>query len=221
MTATLPGGDELRANYPSDQSALKLQGLLERQKVDFTAKAPSHNSCLDVDPLSLLAPSARRRLDLHDAADARRRRRHGPGDELREEQGETVRPGSPKIGFKDVAGVDEAVEELQEIKEFLADPRRFQASAPGSQRCAALRPPGTGKTLLARAVAGEADVPFFSISGSDFVEMFVGVGASRVRDLFKEAKEAAPCIVFVDELDAVGRHRGAGVGGVTTSVSKP
>ena len=123
-------------------------------------------------------------------------------------------PDLPTIGFKDVAGVDEAVEELQEIKEFLADPRRFQALGARIPKGVLLYgPPGTGKTLLARAVAGEAHVPFFSISGSDFVEMFVGVGASRVRDLFREAKEAAPCIVFVDELDAVGRHRGAGIGG--------
>ena len=123
-------------------------------------------------------------------------------------------PDLPKIGFKDVAGVDEAVEELQEIKEFLADPRRFQALGARIPKGVLLYgPPGTGKTLLARAVAGEAGVAFFSISGSDFVEMFVGVGASRVRDLFKEAKEAAPCIIFVDELDAVGRHRGAGIGG--------
>ena len=123
-------------------------------------------------------------------------------------------PDLPKVGFADVAGVDEAVEELQEIKEFLVDPRRFQALGARIPKGVLLYgPPGTGKTLLARAVAGEAGVPFFSISGSDFVEMFVGVGASRVRDLFKEAKEAAPCIVFVDELDAVGRHRGAGIGG--------
>src|SRR5437764_1082116 len=126
-----------------------------------------------------------------------------------------TKPGSvSRVGFKDVAGVDEAVEELQEIKEFLADPRRFQALGARIPKGVLLYgPPGTGKTLLARAVAGEAGVAFFSISGSDFVEMFVGVGASRVRDLFKEAKEAAPCIVFVDELDAVGRHRGAGIGG--------
>jgi cell division protease FtsH len=123
-------------------------------------------------------------------------------------------PDLPKIGFKDVAGVDEAVEELQEIKEFLADPLRFQALGARIPKGVLLYgPPGTGKTLLARAVAGEAGVAFFSISGSDFVEMFVGVGASRVRDLFKEAKEAAPCIIFVDELDAVGRHRGTGIGG--------
>jgi cell division protease FtsH len=113
-----------------------------------------------------------------------------------------------------VAGVDEAVEELQEIKEFLENPKKFQALGARIPKGVLLYgPPGTGKTLLARAVAGEAGVPFFSISGSDFVEMFVGVGASRVRDLFEQAKQAAPCIVFMDEIDAVGRHRGAGLGG--------
>jgi cell division protease FtsH len=123
-------------------------------------------------------------------------------------------PDSPKIGFKDVAGVDEAVEELQEIKEFLENPKKFQALGARIPKGVLLYgPPGTGKTLLARAVAGEAGVPFFSISGSDFVEMFVGVGASRVRDLFEQAKQAAPCIIFMDEIDAVGRHRGAGLGG--------
>ena len=123
-------------------------------------------------------------------------------------------PDSPKIGFKDVAGVEEAVEELQEIKEFLENPKKFQALGARIPKGVLLYgPPGTGKTLLARAVAGEAGVPFFSISGSDFVEMFVGVGASRVRDLFEQAKQASPCIVFMDEIDAVGRHRGAGLGG--------
>jgi cell division protease FtsH len=121
---------------------------------------------------------------------------------------------TPKITFKDVAGVDEAVEELQEVKEFLEDPRRFQALGARIPKGVLLYgPPGTGKTLLARAIAGEAGVPFFSISGSDFVEMFVGVGASRVRDLFEQAKQNSPCIIFMDEIDAVGRHRGAGMGG--------
>ncbi len=121
---------------------------------------------------------------------------------------------SPKISFKDVAGADEAVEELQEIKEFLENPKKFQALGARIPKGVLLYgPPGTGKTLLARAVAGEAGVPFFSISGSDFVEMFVGVGASRVRDLFEQAKQNAPCIIFMDEIDAVGRHRGAGLGG--------
>jgi cell division protease FtsH len=121
---------------------------------------------------------------------------------------------TPKTTFKDVAGVDEAVEELQEIKEFLENPAKFQAIGAKIPKGVLLYgPPGTGKTLLARAVAGEAGVPFYSISGSDFVEMFVGVGASRVRDLFEQAKANAPAIVFVDEIDAVGRHRGAGMGG--------
>jgi cell division protease FtsH len=121
---------------------------------------------------------------------------------------------SPQVTFADVAGVDEAVEELMEIKEFLSEPAKFQAVGAKIPKGVLLYgPPGTGKTLLARAVAGEAGVPFYSISGSDFVEMFVGVGASRVRDLFQQAKENSPAIIFVDEIDAVGRHRGAGMGG--------
>jgi cell division protease FtsH len=121
---------------------------------------------------------------------------------------------APKVTFADVAGADEAVEELREIKDFLENPAKFQAmGAKIPKGCLLFGPPGTGKTLLARAVAGEAGVPFFSISGSDFVEMFVGVGASRVRDLFEQAKANAPAIIFMDEIDAVGRHRGAGMGG--------
>lgn len=120
----------------------------------------------------------------------------------------------PDVKFSDVAGVDEAVEEMQEVKDFLTNPAKYQAMGAKIPRgCLLVGPPGTGKTLLAKAVAGEAGVPFFSISGSDFVEMFVGVGASRVRDLFKDAKEAAPAIIFIDEIDAVGRQRGAGLGG--------
>ncbi|MEW6553464.1 MAG: ATP-dependent zinc metalloprotease FtsH [Actinomycetota bacterium] len=119
-----------------------------------------------------------------------------------------------RVTFKDVAGVDEAVEELEEIRDFLASPAKFQALGAKIPKGVLLYgPPGSGKTLLARAVAGEAGVPFFSISGSDFVEMFVGVGASRVRDLFEQAKSSAPAIIFMDEIDAVGRHRGAGLGG--------
>ena len=121
---------------------------------------------------------------------------------------------SPKVTFADVAGADEAVQELTEIKEFLESPQKFQKLGARIPKGALLvGPPGTGKTLLARAVAGEAGVPFFSISGSDFVEMFVGVGASRVRDLFEQAKQNSPCIIFMDEIDAVGRQRGAGLGG--------
>lgn len=122
--------------------------------------------------------------------------------------------GQNKVTFKDVAGIDEAIEELQEIVEFLKNPQKFTALGghiPKGVLC--IGPPGTGKTLIAKAVAGEADRPFFTISGSDFVEMFVGVGASRIRDLFDQAKKNAPCIVFIDEIDAVGRHRGAGIGG--------
>jgi cell division protease FtsH len=125
-----------------------------------------------------------------------------------------VSKDTPKTTFADVAGADEAIEELQEIKEFLESPAKFQAIGAKIPKGVLLYgPPGTGKTLLARAVAGEAGVPFYSISGSDFVEMFVGVGASRVRDLFEQAKANAPAIIFIDEIDAVGRHRGAGMGG--------
>ncbi|MCS7267018.1 MAG: ATP-dependent zinc metalloprotease FtsH [Geminicoccaceae bacterium] len=119
-----------------------------------------------------------------------------------------------RVTFADVAGIDEAKEELKEIVEFLKNPQKFQAVGGRIPKgCLLVGPPGTGKTLLARAIAGEANVPFFTISGSDFVEMFVGVGASRVRDMFEQAKKHAPCIVFIDEIDAVGRHRGAGLGG--------
>jgi cell division protease FtsH len=215
VSATLTGGNVLQANYPSDQSALSLQALLERKNVDFAATAPSHGSAFGSILLSLLPLLLLAAIWIFVI-----RRMRGGGGALGQmmsfgkHKASRLAPDLPKVGFKDVAGVDEAVEELQEIKEFLADPRRFQALGARIPKGVLLYgPPGTGKTLLARAVAGEAGVPFFSISGSDFVEMFVGVGASRVRDLFKEAKEAAPCIVFVDELDAVGRHRGAGIGG--------
>jgi cell division protease FtsH len=125
-----------------------------------------------------------------------------------------VTKDTPKVTFADVAGVDEAIEELEEIKEFLQQPQKFRALGAKIPKGVLLYgPPGTGKTLLARAVAGEAGVPFYAISGSEFVEMFVGVGASRVRDLFEQAKASAPSIVFIDEIDAVGRHRGAGLGG--------
>ncbi|MBV8969836.1 MAG: AAA family ATPase, partial [Verrucomicrobia bacterium] len=119
-----------------------------------------------------------------------------------------------RVTFKDVAGVEEAKEEVQEIVDFLKDPKKFQKLGGRIPKGVLMvGPPGTGKTLLARAIAGEADVPFYSISGSDFVEMFVGVGASRVRDMFEQGKKSAPCIIFIDEIDAVGRHRGHGLGG--------
>jgi cell division protease FtsH len=119
-----------------------------------------------------------------------------------------------RVTFNDVAGIDEAKQELEEVVSFLKDPHKFQRLGAKIPKGALLvGPPGTGKTLLGRAIAGEAGVPFFSISGSDFVEMFVGVGASRVRDMFEQGKKNAPCIIFIDEIDAVGRHRGAGLGG--------
>ena len=121
---------------------------------------------------------------------------------------------SGRITFEDVAGIDEAKQELEEVVEFLKDPQKYQRLGGKIPKgCLLVGPPGTGKTLLARAIAGEANVPFFTISGSDFVEMFVGVGASRVRDMFEQGKKNAPCIIFIDEIDAVGRHRGAGLGG--------
>jgi cell division protease FtsH len=132
-----------------------------------------------------------------------------------------LQPGNP-VTFDEVAGIDEAKEDLQEVVEFLRDPQKFQRLGGRIPRGVLLvGPPGTGKTLTARAVAGEANVPFFTISGSDFVEMFVGVGASRVRDMFDQAKKNAPCIIFIDEIDAVGRHRGAGSAAATTSASRP
>ena len=119
-----------------------------------------------------------------------------------------------KVTFNDVAGVEEAKEEVEEIVEFLKDPKKFsRLGGKIPKRALLIGPPGTGKTLLAKAIAGEANVPFFSISGSDFVEMFVGVGASRVRDMFEQGKKHSPCIIFIDEIDAVGRSRGAGLGG--------
>jgi cell division protease FtsH len=138
----------------------------------------------------------------------------GGGLRLAKSKAKPVGKDAPKVTFADVAGADEAVEELVEIKEFLESPAKFHAIGAKIPKGVLLYgPPGTGKTLLARAVAGEAGAPFFSISGSDFVEMFVGVGASRVRDLFEQAKASAPAIIFIDEIDAVGRHRGAGLGG--------
>ncbi len=140
--------------------------------------------------------------------------RRRQGHAVRQVKAKLVNKETPTVTFADVAGADEAIEELHEIKEFLQDPAKFQAIGARIPKGVLLYgPPGTGKTLLARAVAGEAGAPFYSISGSDFVEMFVGVGASRVRDLFSQAKENAPAIIFIDEIDAVGRHRGAGMGG--------
>ncbi len=145
-----------------------------------------------------------------------RRMQGGPGGILGfgKSRARLMQQDQRRVTFTDVAGIDEAKQELQEIVEFLKDPQKFQKLGGKIPKgCLLVGPPGTGKTLLARAIAGEANVPFFSISGSDFVEMFVGVGASRVRDMFEQAKRNAPCIVFIDEIDAVGRHRGTGLGG--------
>jgi cell division protease FtsH len=163
-----------------------------------------------------------RLLAVHDAADAGRWRRQGR-DVVRQVARQAAQGEDQiKVTFADVAGCDEAKEEVGELVEFLRDPGKFQKLGGKIPRGVLMvGPPGTGKTLLAKAIAGEAKVPFFSISGSDFVEMFVGVGASRVRDMFEQAKKHAPCIIFIDEIDAVGRHRGAGWAAATTSASRP
>jgi cell division protease FtsH len=202
---------KITVHYPSDQSALQFQDLLDRYHVTYDSKGKGGFSWMAL--LGSFLPF----LLLIGFWIFLMNQVQGGGSKVMsfgKSRAKRMAPDSPKIGFKDVAGVDEAVEELQEIKEFLENPKKFQALGARIPKGVLLYgPPGTGKTLLARAVAGEAGVPFFSISGSDFVEMFVGVGASRVRDLFEQAKQAAPCIVFMDEIDAVGRHRGAGLGG--------
>jgi cell division protease FtsH len=198
-------------HYPSDQSAPELEKRMLDHGVTFDSKGTGSSPWWSI--LTSLLPF----VLLFGFWIFLMNQVQGGGSKVMsfgKSRAKRMTPDSPKIGFKDVAGVDEAVEELQEIKEFLENPKKFQALGARIPKGVLLYgPPGTGKTLLARAVAGEAGVPFFSISGSDFVEMFVGVGASRVRDLFEQAKQASPCIVFMDEIDAVGRHRGAGLGG--------
>jgi cell division protease FtsH len=211
IVGELINGDKVKVNYPSDESQVKFEDLLQKNNVDYDSKgtgsSPWWALLTGLLPFVLLFAFW---IFLMNQV-------QGGGSKVMsfgKSRAKRMTPDSPKIGFKDVAGVDEAVEELHEIKEFLENPKKFQALGARIPKGVLLYgPPGTGKTLLARAVAGEAGVPFFSISGSDFVEMFVGVGASRVRDLFEQAKQAAPCIVFMDEIDAVGRHRGAGLGG--------
>jgi cell division protease FtsH len=204
-------GKTTTVHYPSDQSQNSFQNLLERKGIAFDSKGTGSSPWWSI--LTSLLPF----VLLFGFWIFLMNQVQGGGSKVMsfgKSRAKRMTPDSPKIGFKDVAGVDEAVEELQEIKEFLENPKKFQALGARIPKGVLLYgPPGTGKTLLARAVAGEAGVPFFSISGSDFVEMFVGVGASRVRDLFEQAKQASPCIVFMDEIDAVGRHRGAGLGG--------
>jgi cell division protease FtsH len=205
------GEQKFKVNYPSDQSGLQVERKLEEKGVLYDSKGTGSSPWWSI--LTSLLPF----ILLFGFWIFLMNQVQGGGSKVMsfgKSRAKRMAPDSPKIGFKDVAGVDEAVEELQEIKEFLENPKKFQALGARIPKGVLLYgPPGTGKTLLARAVAGEAGVPFFSISGSDFVEMFVGVGASRVRDLFEQAKQAAPCIVFMDEIDAVGRHRGAGLGG--------
>src|SRR5215213_8581399 len=211
IKGTLVGGDKVKVNYPNDQSAFALEEVLKDENIPYDSKGKGSswwsNLLISLLPFALLIGFW---IFLMNQV-------QGGGSKVMsfgKSRAKRMTPDSPKIGFKDVAGADEAVEELHEIKEFLENPKKFQALGARIPKGVLLYgPPGTGKTLLARAVAGEAGVPFFSISGSDFVEMFVGVGASRVRDLFEQAKQAAPCIVFMDEIDAVGRHRGAGLGG--------
>jgi cell division protease FtsH len=204
-------GAKITVNYPTETSATQFLNLLRKNDIPFDSggigSSPWWGLLTGILPFVLLIAFW---IFLMNQV-------QGGGSKVMsfgKSRAKRMTPDSPKIGFKDVAGVDEAVEELQEIKEFLENPKKFQALGARIPKGVLLYgPPGTGKTLLARAVAGEAGVPFFSISGSDFVEMFVGVGASRVRDLFEQAKQASPCIVFMDEIDAVGRHRGAGLGG--------
>jgi cell division protease FtsH len=209
--STEQGDKKVVVHYPTDQSQYAFQRLLEEKQIKFDSKGVGTSPWWSI--LTSLLPF----VLLFGFWIFLMNQVQGGGSKVMsfgKSRAKRMTPDSPKIGFKDVAGVDEAVEELQEIKEFLENPKKFQALGARIPKGVLLYgPPGTGKTLLARAVAGEAGVPFFSISGSDFVEMFVGVGASRVRDLFEQAKQAAPCIVFMDEIDAVGRHRGAGLGG--------
>ncbi|HET7568630.1 MAG TPA: ATP-dependent zinc metalloprotease FtsH [Gaiellaceae bacterium] len=211
LTLTLNSGEKYSVHYATPQSEAAIEQTMLTQHVTFDSKGVGSSPWWSI--LTSLLPF----VLLFGFWIFLMNQVQGGGSKVMsfgKSRAKRMTPDSPKIGFKDVAGVDEAVEELQEIKEFLENPKKFQALGARIPKGVLLYgPPGTGKTLLARAVAGEAGVPFFSISGSDFVEMFVGVGASRVRDLFEQAKQAAPCIVFMDEIDAVGRHRGAGLGG--------
>jgi cell division protease FtsH len=211
IQATLSDEKKVKVNYPSDESQIEFQNELETHGVAFDSKGTGDSAWWSI--LTYLLPF----LLFFGFWIFLMNQVQGGGSKVMsfgKSRAKRMAPDSPKITFKDVAGVDEAVEELQEIKEFLENPKKFQALGARIPKGVLLYgPPGTGKTLLARSVAGEAGVPFFSISGSDFVEMFVGVGASRVRDLFEQAKQASPCIIFMDEIDAVGRHRGAGLGG--------
>jgi len=216
IQVTTNGGQEYQADFISGQGQA-LQQMLQKQYDSgklpggYSVTLPKSNTLLDV--LGSFIPYLLIALVFFFFLS----QMQGGGSRVMnfgKSRAKLITKDTPKTTFADVAGADEAIEELQEIKEFLQNPAKFQAIGAKIPKGVLLYgPPGTGKTLLARAVAGEAGVPFYSISGSDFVEMFVGVGASRVRDLFEQAKANAPAIVFVDEIDAVGRHRGAGLGG--------
>src|SRR5712691_2718617 len=190
----MQGAKKIVVHYPGDKSQAQIQSLLLNKGVKFDSKGIGGSPWWSI--LTSLLPF----VLLFGFWIFLMNKMQGGGSKVMsfgKSRAKRMTPDAPKIGFKDVAGVDEAVEELQEIKEFLENPKKFQALGARIPKGVLLYgPPGTGKTLLARAVAGEAGVPFFSISGSDFVEMFVGVGASRVRDLFEQAKQASPCIVF-------------------------
>ena len=211
IEAVLDSGTKVKVNYPSPQSQANYEQVLQENNVTYDSKGIGTSAWWAILtgflPFVLLIGFWIFLMN----------QMQGGGSKVMsfgKSRAKRMSPDSPKVTYKDVAGADEAVEELQEIKEFLENPKKFQALGARIPKGVLLYgPPGTGKTLLARATAGEAGVPFFSISGSDFVEMFVGVGASRVRDLFEQAKQASPCIIFIDEIDAVGRHRGAGLGG--------
>src|SRR6516225_1922888 len=207
---TTTSGKQYQASWVSGQG-LQLANDLQQHKIGYNVNIPKSNAILD------LLPTAFIYLVIFLLFFFMLSQMQGGGSRVMnfgKSRAKLITKDTPKTTFADVAGADEAIEELQEIKEFLQNPAKFQAIGAKIPKGVLLYgPPGTGKTLLARAVAGEAGVPFYSISGSDFVEMFVGVGASRVRDLFEQAKANAPAIVFVDEIDAVGRHRGAGLGG--------
>jgi cell division protease FtsH len=210
LAVTFADGTKADVHYATEEAQLEFQQMLEGQGIAFDSESSGSSSWT---PLLFILPFILF-LGLWFFLISRMQ---GGGSKVMsfgKSKARRMTADSPKVTFADVAGATEAVEELGEIKEFLQNPRKFQALGARIPKGVLLYgPPGTGKTLLARAIAGEAGVPFFSISGSDFVEMFVGVGASRVRDLFQQAKEASPCIIFMDEIDAVGRHRGTGMGG--------
>jgi cell division protease FtsH len=210
LHVTETDGSEYTTGYPAE-GAVDVTNILRRHDIDTTVEGTGGSSFLSI--LTYILPF----LLFFGFWLFLMNQMQGGGSRVMsfgKSRAKRMSVDAPKITFRDVAGVDEAVQELHEIKEFLENPKKFQALGARIPKGVLLYgPPGTGKTLLARAVAGEAGVPFFSISGSDFVEMFVGVGASRVRDLFEQAKQNSPCIIFMDEIDAVGRHRGAGMGG--------